>query len=126
MPETPKPGSIGWHDIAVPDAETLRDFYSSVAGWTAEPLDMGGYSDYVMKNPAGDAVAGVCHARGPNASLPPVWLIYITVTDLDASLARCLSLGGKVLDGPKGEPGQPRYAFIQDPAGACCALYQSA
>jgi predicted enzyme related to lactoylglutathione lyase len=126
MPDTHKPGSIGWFDIAVPDAEALRDFYSAVTGWTAEPLDMGGYSDYVMKNPAGDGVAGICHARGANAAFPAMWLAYIIVTDLDASVARCLELGGKVLAGPKGEAGQPRYAVIQDPAGACAALYQPA
>ncbi len=126
MPEAPKPGSIGWSDLTVPDAGSLSGFYSAVAGWTAEPLDMSGYSDYVMKNPAGDAVAGICHARGPNSNLPPAWLVYITVTDLDVSLSRCLELGGKILAGPKGGPGSPRYAVIQDPAGACAALYQPA
>ena len=30
-------------------------------------------------------VAGVCHARGANANIPPVWLVYFTVADLAAA-----------------------------------------
>ncbi len=33
---------------------------------------MGGDSDFCMNQPAdGKTVAGICHARGENASLPP-------------------------------------------------------
>ena len=48
----PAVGSIGWKDLTVDDAERVRDFYMAVAGWTAQPIDMGGYNDYVMM-PAG-------------------------------------------------------------------------
>ena len=62
----PKPpvGSIGWIDLTVPNADEVRDFYAQVTGWQPEALDMGGYSDYVMKTPDGEGKAGVCHARG--------------------------------------------------------------
>src|SRR5262249_7780617 len=67
------PGRIGWIHLTVSDAETLRDFYQSVTGWTPAPVDMGGYSDFCMY-PPGEAqpVAGICHARGLNSNLPPV------------------------------------------------------
>jgi predicted enzyme related to lactoylglutathione lyase len=68
-------------------------------------------------------VAGICHARGSNANLPPQWLIYITVADLDASLRQCLALGGQALS-PVREAGSGRFVVIRDPAGAACALYQ--
>ncbi|MBI4892312.1 MAG: VOC family protein [Acidobacteria bacterium] len=126
MSEEQKPGSIGWTDLTVPNADALRDFYSAVAGWQAEALDMGGYSDYVMKAPDGTPVAGICHARGSNANLPPRWLVYIVVEDLDSSLAQCQQLGGKIIAGPKGESPNPRYAIIEDPSGAPSALYQPA
>ncbi len=126
MPQEQKPGTIGWTDLTVPNADTLRDFYSAVAGWQAEALSMGDYSDYVMKAPGGTPVAGICHARGPNVGLPPRWLVYIVVEDLDASLAQCQQLGGKIIAGPKGESPNPRYAVIEDPAGAPAALYQPA
>jgi hypothetical protein len=71
-------------------------------------------------------VAGVCHARGPNADLPAKWLIYIIVEDLDRSVARCLELGGRLIAGPRSMGTQGRYCVILDPAGAAAALYQPA
>ena len=62
-------------------------------------------------------------ARGVNASMPPQWLIYITVEDLDASIERCKSLGGLLIDGPR-ELGGGRCAVIRDPADAVAALYE--
>lgn len=118
-----KPGTIGWHDLTVTDADNVRDFYQSVAGWKAEALDMGGYSDYVMMTPGGESVGGFCHSRGVNADIPPVWLMYIVVEDLEASSAKCVELGGKILKGPTG--GQHNFCVIEDPAGAICALYQA-
>lgn len=125
-PPPPPIGSIGWADLTVPDATGLRDFYAQVAGWTVMPLSMGDYDDYVMMQPGTEIpVAGVCHARGKNAGLPPVWLLYITVTDLDARLAACTAAGGTVLMAPRSSGGAARYAVIQDPAGAAVALYDA-
>jgi predicted enzyme related to lactoylglutathione lyase len=112
--------------FTVPDAGAVRDFYQSVTGWSPSPVDMGGYSDFCM-TPTGAAepVAGICHARGGNAGLPPVWLIYITVADLEESIARCQSLGGKILRPAQSIGPQARFCVIQDPAGALAALYES-
>ena len=84
---------------------------------------MGTYADFVMKADNGEEIAGICHARGSNADLPPVWLVYITVDDLDHSLEQCQLLGGSVLTSPRSYAGG-RYCVIKDPAGAICALYQ--
>ncbi len=121
----PEIGTFGWADLTVPNAEEVRDFYQAVAGWQPQALDMGGYSDFVMNAPSGKGVAGVCHARGTNVGIPPQWLLYITVEDLDQSIARCTELGGKVIVGPKGAGGTARYCVIQDPAGAVASLYQA-
>ncbi|HRF60922.1 MAG TPA: VOC family protein [Fimbriimonadaceae bacterium] len=117
-------GQMPWRDIAVDDADSLRDFYAAVVGWTWRGESMGDYEDYSMIPPGGtDPVAGICHRRGPNAQLPAQWLVYIVVEDLDASLAEVRRLGGTVLEEPR-TMGSSRFACIQDPAGAVCALYQ--
>ncbi len=116
-------GSITWADLTVGDAEAVRDFYRAVIGWTSSELDMGGYNDFCMNLPHdGTTVAGICHARGSNADLPAQWLIYITVEDLDRSMAQCVERGGAVVAGPK-KSGQARYCIIRDPAGAVAALF---
>ncbi len=123
----PEVGSIGWIDLTVPDAEPLRDFYASVTGWKPEPVDMGGYSDFNMTAPAsGEPKAGICHARGGNRGIPQAWIIYIVVADLDASVAACRERGGEVVGEPRPMGAMGRYAFIRDPAGAACALFESA
>ncbi|MBB4635243.1 VOC family protein [Longimicrobium terrae] len=123
--QTPAPGTVSWFDLTVDDASAVRDFYANVAGWTPSPLTMKeGYDDYVMMTPGGAAVAGVCHARGANAELPPQWLMYINVVDLDASLEACAAQGGSVISGPRSGGGTVRYAVIRDPAGAAVALFQ--
>ncbi len=123
----PKIGSIGWTDLTVGNAEQIRDFYREVVGWTSSGVDMGGYDDFNMNDPeSGKPVAGVCHARGSNADLPPVWLIYVNVADIERSIARSVELGGQVIAGPKGFGGQGKYCVIRDPAGATLALFEAA
>ena len=95
MTSQPKVGAVAWQDLTVPDAERLRDFYAAVVGWRPEPVEMGGYADFNMLAPStGEPAAGVCFARGANAELPPQWLIYVTVADLDASV-RPVSTAGE-------------------------------
>jgi len=117
-------GKIGWIDMAVDDASGVRDFYKAVVGWETDDVDMGGYSDYVMKMPAsGDGVAGICHARGSNADLPSGWMIYIIVTDVEKSAATCVSEGGQIVVEPRGLAGGS-FCVIKDPGGSVAALYQ--
>ena len=119
----PEIGSVGWLDLTVDDAPALRDFYSAVVGWSPEPVSMGGYDDFTMKDEHGAPRAGVCHRRGPNANVPPQWIAYFVVPDLERSLAEVGARGGAVLQPPRGEGG--RFAIVRDPAGAVCALYQA-
>lgn len=122
--ENSKIGLVTWMDMAVENADQVRDFYQAVVGWQSVPLSMGDYNDYCMNQPDSDkTVAGICHARGQNAKLPPVWMIYITVADLDASIAKCLELGGQLVTEPRAY-GAARFCVIRDPAGAVAALYQ--
>ncbi|QQS36314.1 MAG: VOC family protein [Ignavibacteriales bacterium] len=118
-------GSVTWNDLTVENAEEVREFYSKVVGWKYEEVKMGNYSDFSMLTPSeGKAVAGICHARGVNAGLPPQWLIYITVDDIEKSIKNCIELGGSLIAGPKNMGEQGRYCVIKDPAGAVAALFQ--
>lgn len=125
-PPQPPIGSIGWFDLTVPNADAVRDFYTAVVGWTQTPLEMGDYNDYCMNEPeSGKTVAGICHARGVNADIPPQWLLYITVANLEASLNQVRAKGGEVVRQPKGSATSGYFAIIRDPAAALVMLFQA-
>ena len=117
-------GKIVWRDLTVPEAERILDFYGDVVGWQAADHPMGDCADFDIRTPGGETVAGICHARGANASLPPQWLIYVTVVSVEESAKRCRDLGGEVLDGPR-PMGKTPFCVIRDPAGAVLALVES-
>ena len=115
-----------WLDLTVPNAHEVRDFYEAVVGWKAAPVSMGTHEDWSMLSPGNaEPVAGVCHALGGNAGLPPVWLPYITVADLAMSIDECKQRGGMVVYGPKSYGSDGVWCVIRDPAGAYAALYET-
>ena len=124
MSDKSQVGKIGWIDMTVDNADGIREFYKTVVGWGSESVSMGDYSDYSMTMPAsGEAVSGICHARGGNADIPSGWLIYIVVEDVEKSAAACTDNGGEVVVPIKGLAGG-RFCVIRDPAGSTAALYQ--
>jgi predicted enzyme related to lactoylglutathione lyase len=120
------PGRIGWIDLTVEDAPRIRSFYETVTGWTSMGLSMGDYEDWVMTASDGTAQAGICHARGANSGIPAKWLVYINVNDLDASLVQVEALGGRIVQPSRTAGASGRFAVIEDPAGAVCALFEPA
>ena len=119
-------GCIAWLDLTVSDASATRDFYQQVVGWSAQDVEMKDagerYADYNMLGGDGNPAAGVCHARGANLGLPPIWMIYLPVGDLAESLRHVQEGGGKIVKATRGSDGEYAYAVIQDPVGACLAL----
>lgn len=117
-------GTMAWLDLSVDNADEVKSFYQGVIGWNVEKVSMGDYDDYAMLEPIkGEAVAGVCHARGTNKDLPTAWLPYFLVANIDESIAEVQQRGGQLLTEIK-TMGSDRYVVIKDPAGAACAIYQ--
>ncbi len=127
MPETDgDAGRIAWIDLTVSDAAATRDFYRQVVGWSVQDIDVGDaserYADFHMCGEHGDAAAGVCHARGVNLELPPVWMIHLPVGDLAESVRRVREDGGEVIQTTRASDGESARAVIRDPVGAHLAL----
>lgn len=119
-------GAIVSADLTLPNAEEIRTFYAEVIGWNVEEMqlkdDSGEYADYIMKDETGSWTAGVCHARGSNTGIPPQWIVYINVANIEQSIERCRELGGKVLKESKNADGSYQYALLEDPAGTVLAI----
>jgi predicted enzyme related to lactoylglutathione lyase len=119
-------GCIVSADLTIDDAANLRDFYAAVTGWQIDNMPMkdegGSYEDFIMKDENGSWAAGVCHRRGVNADLPPQWIVYVNVPDIEQSVVQCKALGGTVLKEARTKEGALHYAIFQDPGGALLGL----
>jgi uncharacterized protein len=76
-----------------------------------------------MPMPGGD----YNHAQAwrPRPGIPANWLNYVSVTDIDATVAKATRLGATVCMGPMEDIGEVgRIAVIKDPQGATFGLHQ--
>jgi len=119
-------GNILRLDLTVSDASATQNFYQQAVEWSVDSVEMNDgdnrYVDHNMLGEDGTPVAGICHARGVNLGLSPVWMIYLSVGDFTESLNRVEEEGGKVIKVMQGKDGEYVSATIQDPVGVYFAL----
>ena len=90
------PGTFSSVDLATSDGDAAESFYGGLFGWKFE--DMGGAGGtYTIFRLDGKHVAGCFEAADGRPGTPPRWNSYITVQDVDASVARATELAGSVL-----------------------------
>ena len=119
-----EPGTFCWADLSTPDPERAKQFYSGLFGWQllTGDRDTSGYLH--IKN--GDQfIGGIPPARHRDPKIPPHWLSYIYVSDVDASAQKAQELGGKILAPPMTIEGAGRFAVLADPQGAVFAIFKS-
>lgn len=110
-------GAFSWSELTTGDPAAAAAFYGPLFGWRVEAMDMGGGPYHVLK--VGEtAVGGIMKAPPGAGPMPPAWGCYVTVDDVEATVARAAALGGKVVVPPMDVPGVGRMAVIADPQGA--------
>jgi predicted enzyme related to lactoylglutathione lyase len=114
-------GAFSWSELMTTDPAAAATFYRELFGWRIDEANMGTGPYRVVH--AGDAAVGGIMGMPPGAPpMPPAWGCYVTVTDVDQTLATCKSLGGKVIVQPMVVPSVGRIAVIQDPQGAMLSV----
>jgi hypothetical protein len=114
-------GSFCWNELLVRDTAAQGAFYNRLLGWEAVATPMG-EMNYTIFKAGGRDVAGMMPV--PMPGVPPHWLTYVKVADVDASARLAGELGGKVVAGPFDIPNIGRIAVVLDPEGAAFGLYQ--
>jgi len=115
-------GKFVWHDLMTNDVDKAVSFYTGLFGWTIKEVDMGPMGTYKMIQAAGTEHGGFV-GLAPEDNLPSHWTSYVTVDDVDATVARAVELGGKAPVPPMDIPGTGRFAVIVDPHGAVISPY---
>ncbi len=122
------PGRFCWSELATSDEEAAAKFYSDFFGWKSEVHSMGGgHGNYTMLQLDGRDVGGLYTLMPEQKSqgVPPHWLSYVGVEDVDAATAKAKSLGGTCFLEPLDIPDKGRMSVVQDPTGSVIAMWQA-
>ncbi|HXG81940.1 MAG TPA: VOC family protein [Sphingomicrobium sp.] len=113
-------GSHIWYELLTTDAEGAKAFYEAVVpGWKVGPAspDHEGYREI---NIEGDGHAGGMMQLNEQmlaGGAKPVWLGYVGVDDVDATVAEVQARGGQIHLRAFDIPGVGRIAMVADPQG---------
>jgi predicted enzyme related to lactoylglutathione lyase len=122
-PAVSPPGTFTWDELHTSDPDAAAAFYGKVFGWTGKVGEKDPSKYFHIQN-AGKDIGGMLALKMPN--VPPNWVSYIAVSDVDAMVAKAKELGGRTLMDAMDMPNVGRFAFMQDPTGAAFALFRSA
>jgi uncharacterized protein len=119
------PGTLCWADLSTDDPKRAQDFYSSLLGWQfgASENDKSGYLH--IKN-GEHFIGGLPPSAHRKPGVPPHWLSYFQVDDVDAVANKAKSLGAQLYLAPMSMEGVGRMSVIADPQGAVFAIFKSA
>lgn len=115
-------GVFVWSELMTNDVEAAKAFFAATVGWSfaAKPTKTGTYWLAVVD---GKPVAGIMDMTGIcQPGVPPHWLGYVDVDDVDARVATVRDHGGKVLKEPFDIEDVGRIALVADPTGAVLGL----
>ncbi|MEZ4322158.1 MAG: VOC family protein [Myxococcota bacterium] len=110
-------GRFCWHDLMTTKPDAGREFYGALLGWTFTQEDMGEGGPYTMIHDGTEATGGIVK-MSEDDGLPSHWMLYVTVDDCEAAVAKAKSLGGACHVGPLDIPGTGRFAVLADDQGA--------
>ena len=102
-------GAMCWNELCTNDIDTAKAFYATLLGW-----EYYGDEHYIHISNRGRNNGGMIKLE----NVPPCWMVYFHVADIDASIQRVTELGGTIAL-PKHEiPDGGWWSVVADPAGA--------
>ncbi len=118
-------GTLCWADLNTPDTAGAKKFYEGLFGWTMAVSDKDPSGYLHIKN-GEEFIGGAPPAAQRDPKIPPHWMLYFYVKDVDASAARAKQLGGGIVMEPLTMENVGRMAVVADPQGAVFAIFAAA
>lgn len=117
-------GEFCWNELMTPDPKKAQAFYSALLGWTTQEHDMGDMT-YTIFMSGEKGLGGMMQIPKEHADhIPPHWMSYICVVDVEKTLEKAVGLGASVKVPVTDVPGMGRFIIMQDPTGAHIAFWQ--
>ena len=116
-------GVVWWSELATRDVQGAKDYYATVCGWSYDDAPMEG-GTYTVARIGDRMIAGIFDMTGAPGmeGVPPHWMTYLAVDDVDTAAEQTTSGGGSVMRPPWDVPGVGRIAIVKDPSGAVVGL----
>lgn len=114
-------GAMSWNELYTKDLEKAKKFYGDLFGWKYEIDEKN--NGYTMIKNNGRSNGGMFAITPEMAQMPPNWMVYFTVKDIDESIKKVKELGGQIYMGPK-DISIGRLATVADPTDAAFMLLQ--
>src|SRR5690242_328672 len=92
-------GDFCWIELATSDQPAAKKFYEPLLGWTSNDFPMGPGDFYTMFSLERRNTGAAYTLRQDQKShgVPPNWKLYIAVESADATAAKAVQLGGKII-----------------------------
>jgi len=116
-------GTIGWRELMSPKPQESERFYGELFGWSIKTVPFGP-TQYRLINAGEKQIAGIMQFDKPG--IPPHWVSYVTVADVDASAKAAKDAGGTIANAPMDIPDVGRFSVLLDPFGAVSVAFKSA
>src|SRR5262245_16925594 len=123
----PQIGTFCWNELMTRNLPAAKTFYTKRVGWTTEEMNMGPAGTYTMWKKGETSAGGMMQMpnKPETANVPPHWLAYVTVENIDAATKKAQTLGAKVHVQPTDIPNIGKFSIIADPTGAALGLFQA-
>ena len=120
----PQVGEASWLELMTTDWRAASTFYRELFGWQpGEAMEMGEAGTYQMFNRGSRMIGGMMNLTKEMSQVPPNWMIYFLVDDIDAAAKRITDNGGAIVQGPMEVPGGDKILNATDPQGGHFALH---
>ena len=110
-----------WVELWTADVNAAAAFYEYLLGYEQRAVAVAG-KDYLLLQQDSTPMAGVLEI--PVKDVRPNWLPTIRVADVNATVSRVVTLGGRVILAPRADIRNGTVAIIADPTGAALTLQQ--
>jgi predicted enzyme related to lactoylglutathione lyase len=120
----PEVGDVSWLELVTTDSAAAKGFYHDQFHWKdTESFDMGPMGTYHMFGRNLGPMGGMFTKPPEMGQVPPNWLLYFRVPEINAGADRIKANGGQILNGPMEVPGGDWIVQATDPQGAAFALH---
>ncbi|MBS0350540.1 MAG: VOC family protein [Proteobacteria bacterium] len=121
----PKHGDFCWNELMTPDANKAKQFYKSLFGWDFQSRDVNNHTYNMIRVEDREIYGGLMQTPADKVKqIPPRWLTYVNVDNVDDAVDKAQKLGAKITYPPTQIEDSGRFAIIQDPTGADIGLWQ--